>query len=162
MGAPDGRGDAPGPYGRGSFVVVHEFMWRDLGLSGAALLVYARAFGFCRSGGTFYESKSHLAGYLGLSERTVFRAVSDLLGAGLLVEVGEIDLGYGRLVKEYSIDRSAVPTGEAGWRPDDMSGGWEGRHDMSSGRSPEPPDRLAGGGMSGCHPISKEDNQAFR
>ena len=35
---------------KGGFVVVHEFMWKDLGLAGVALLVYARVFGFCRHG----------------------------------------------------------------------------------------------------------------
>ena len=61
------------------FVVAHRFMWRDYGLSGVTLLVYARIYGFCRDGGEFYESRAATADFLGTTPRTVTRAVDELL-----------------------------------------------------------------------------------
>lgn len=69
-----------------SFVVVYRFMWDYLGLSGIPLLLYARIFGFCRGPEKcFYESKSNTAAFLGVSERTVFRAMATLTKANLIV-----------------------------------------------------------------------------
>lgn len=86
------------------FVVVQEFMWKDLGLSGVALLVFARVFGFCRHGsGDFYESKARTAAFFGVNERTVFRAMRELIERGLLVEVGTYELGSGRKTKAYRV-----------------------------------------------------------
>lgn len=47
------------------FVVVRRFMWKDLGLSGVTLMVYARICGFCESGAEFYDGRSSTAGLLG-------------------------------------------------------------------------------------------------
>ena len=70
---------------RDEFVVVHRFMIEELGLSGAALLVYARIYGFCRAGNRdFYESKPKTAEFLGLSERTVFHSIRELTAKGLI------------------------------------------------------------------------------
>lgn len=41
----------------GSFVVVHEFMAKGLGLKGNDLIVYARIFGFANAGKPYFESK---------------------------------------------------------------------------------------------------------
>lgn len=57
------------------FVVAHRFMWRDYGLSGVALLVYAHIYGFCRDGGVSYESKATTADFLGTTPRTVTRGI---------------------------------------------------------------------------------------
>ena len=70
---------------RDEFVVVHRFMIEELGLRGAALLVYARIYGFCRAGNRdFYESKPKTAEFLGLSERTVFHSIRELTAKGLI------------------------------------------------------------------------------
>ena len=53
------------------FVLVWDFMGRDLGLKNADLVVYARIFGFENSGKAFYESKSGTARFFGLSERAL-------------------------------------------------------------------------------------------
>ena len=42
----------------GSFVVVHEFMAKGLGLKGNDLIVYARIFGFANAGKPYFESKA--------------------------------------------------------------------------------------------------------
>ena len=89
------------------FVVVHRFMIEELGLRGAALLVYARIYGFCRAGNRdFYESKPKTAEFLGLSERTVFHSIRELTARGLIYEVGSHELGVGRSTKVYRIARA--------------------------------------------------------
>ena len=68
------------------FVLVWDFMGRDLGLKNADLVVYARIFGFENSGKAFYESKSGTARFFGLSERAVFDAVKRLKEKDLIME----------------------------------------------------------------------------
>ncbi len=80
-----GRPEAFDLAGHG-FVLVWDFMGRDLGLKNADLVVYARIFGFENSGKAFYESKSGTARFFGLSERAVFDAVKRLKAKGLIVE----------------------------------------------------------------------------
>ena len=55
-------------------LVLYPFMWEEFELQGTILLVYARVFGFCKRGGSFYESRASTASYLGVSERSVIRA----------------------------------------------------------------------------------------
>ena len=82
-----GKSKAGGPRGPDSFLVVHPFMWRALDLKGVELLVFARAYGFCKNGGTFYESRAGTAAYLGISERSVTRAIGSLVGRGILIDL---------------------------------------------------------------------------
>ena len=97
---------------RDEFVVVHRFMIEELGLKGATLLVYARIYGFCeKSNRDFYESKPKTAEFLGLSERTVFQSIKELIAKGLINEVGSHELGVGRSTKVYRIARA--PSAEA-------------------------------------------------
>lgn len=72
---PKGR-DGPSPR---EFTAVRHFMMADLGLSGLPLLVYARIFGFCNAGCGYFESKGGLARFLNVQERSVHRAIRDLL-----------------------------------------------------------------------------------
>lgn len=51
-----------------AFLVLHPFMWKELGLKGTTLLVFARIYGFCKDGGTFYESRRRTATYIGVSD----------------------------------------------------------------------------------------------
>ena len=74
---PRGR-DGPSPR---EFTAVRHFMMADLGLSGLPLLVYARIFGFCDAGCGYFESKGGLARFLNVQERSVHRAIRDLLVA---------------------------------------------------------------------------------
>ena len=75
---PKGR-DGPSPR---EFTTVRHFMMADLGLSGLPLLVYARIFGFCDAGCGYFESKGGLARFLNVQERSVHRAIRDLLDRG--------------------------------------------------------------------------------
>lgn len=81
---PRGR-DGPSPR---EFTAVRHFMMADLGLSGLPLLVYARIFGFCDAGCGYFESKGGLARFLNVQERSVHRAIRDLLDRGLIEECG--------------------------------------------------------------------------
>lgn len=142
------------------FLVIHEFMWKDLGLSGVTLLVFARAYGFCEHGsGDFYESKARTAEFFGVSERTVFRAMRELVGRGLLVEVGAYELGNGRKTKAYRICREAVPSRMA--PHDRLAGGGHRQHDKPSCAQRVGHDSLSPSPMTCCHPIHKRDNKAF-
>lgn len=70
-----------------TFLILHPFMWRDLELRGNELLVFARVRGFCKNGGTFYESRARTADYLGISERSVIRSIGSLASKGLIIEM---------------------------------------------------------------------------
>ncbi len=152
--------DGPGSV---EYVAVHGFMMRDLGLSGLPLLVYARIYGFNASGLEFYESKPHLAAFLGTTERSVYRALSDLLGAGLVEERGEHVPRRGHRTKVYGIVADRLPAGAPLTRIHDKSSGVP---PPTPGRtSPEGavfPDVPSGEGMTRCHPIRKRDNEDFR
>lgn len=75
----------------GSFVVVHEFMAKGLGLKGNDLIVYARIFGFANAGKPYFESKAGSAGFCGISKRAAFSVVSRLKARGLIEEVEPCD-----------------------------------------------------------------------
>lgn len=81
------------------YVVVHGFMIRDLGLSGLPLLVYARICGFNAFRLELYESESHLAAFLGMTERSVYRALSELMNLGLIEENSFHEPGRGHKTK---------------------------------------------------------------
>lgn len=72
---------------KGAFLVLRPFMWEEFGLRGVELLVYGRIHGFCKDGGVFFESRAATAAYLGISERSVIRAVGSLEDHGLIAEV---------------------------------------------------------------------------
>ena len=75
----------------GSFVVVHEFMAKGLGLKGNDLIVYARIFGFANAGKPYFESKAGSAGFCGISKRAAFSVVSRLKTRGLIEEIEPCD-----------------------------------------------------------------------
>lgn len=93
-----------------AFLVLHPFMWKELRLKGAALLVFARIYGFCKDGGTFYESRKRTATYLGVSERSVIRAVSELEQRGLIAEAGSDWTRDGMTTRSYVLGHRAMRT----------------------------------------------------
>lgn len=101
---PRGR-DGPSPR---EFTAVRHFMMADLGLSGLPLLVYARIFGFCDAGCGYFESKGNLARFLNVQERSVHRAIRDLLDRGLIEECGVHAPARGHATKRYRIVRERV------------------------------------------------------
>ena len=114
---PRGR-DGPSPR---EFTAVRHFMMADLGLSGLPLLVYARIFGFCDAGCGYFESKGGLARFLNVQERSVHRAIRDLLDRGLIEECGVHAPARGHATKRYRIVRERLPPGALA-TPDDSSG----------------------------------------
>ena len=126
-----------------SFLVVHRFMWGRLGLSGTTLLVFARIYGFCSGGGEFYESKPNTAAFLGISERTVFRAISELLARGLIEETGTRRARSGA-TKRYALTERALPA-----------------HDGPSPHGGGSHDKVPWRGETACHPIRKSENKHY-
>ena len=155
----------PGKRVDDEFVVAHRFMWRDHGLSGVTLLVYARIYGFCKDGGEFFESRGATAEFLGTTPRTVTRAIDELLEAGLICEAGTRETGNGRRTRSYRImDRieseSRLATHDEP-SPDETSPD-EPSPDKTSSLKALNPDGSSGLPVTGCHPIKKEDNKWFR
>lgn len=115
---PRGR-DGPSPR---EFTAVRHFMMADLGLSGLPLLVYARIFGFCDAGCGYFESKGGLARFLNVQERSVHRAIRDLLDRGLIEECGVHALARGYATKRAVPHRAREAaarsaTARAKWPP---------------------------------------------
>ena len=106
-------------------------LWKELGLKGTALLVFARIYGFCRDGGTFYESRKRTSTYLGVSERSVIRAVSELEQRGLIAETGGEWARDGMTTRSYVLGHRAKRTSCA---PDKSSAS---KHGGDDGMSPE-------------------------
>ena len=154
---PRGR-DGPSPR---EFTAVRHFMMADLGLSGLPLLVYARIFGFCDGGCDYFESKANLARFLNVQERSVHRAIRDLLDRGLIEECGVRVPARGHATKRYRIVRERLPP-EALTTHDGSSGFPTRKGDEMSGFPARTPDEMAGKPLTVCHPISKRDNEDFR
>ena len=67
------------------YFTIHRFMTRDLGLRGAALVVYAIIYSFSYDGiGTFFGTRDVLADYAGISISTVGKILNDLTKSGLI------------------------------------------------------------------------------
>lgn len=124
-----------------AFLILHPFMWKELGLKGTVLLVFARIYGFCKDGGTFYESRRRTATYLGMSERSVIRAVSELEQRGLIDEAGGDWTRDGMTTRSYVLGHRAMRTSCASDKlspPDRLSASKQGRDDgMSSEGVPD-------------------------
>lgn len=132
-----------------AFLILRPFMWKELGLKGAVLLVFARIYGFCKDGGTFYESRRRTATYLGMSERSVIRAVSELEQRGLIAEAGGEWARDGMTTRSYVLGHRAMRVFCASDKlspPDRSSASGQGRGD---GMSPE--------GVPDWHLKSKEE-----
>ena len=63
---------------------IYRFMTRDLGLRGAELLVFALIYSFTVTVGEFSGSRAYVAETVGVSERTVDRAMRELTAKGLI------------------------------------------------------------------------------
>lgn len=144
------------------FVVAHRFMWRDHGLSGVTLMVYARIYGFCRDGGEFYESREATAEFLGTSARTVTRAIDALVKEGLIRETGTRETPGGRRTRCYRLAEASEPSHDNpspdNPSPDEPS---PPPPDNPSPRQATNPDGSSGLPVTGCHPIRKVDNKWF-
>lgn len=119
------------------FIVVYQFMWKSLGLSGVTLSVFARIYSFCRDGTSeFYESRTKTAEFLGTTARTVTRSVNELVSRGLVVQTGTRTSPSGNVTRSYRLgyavhdipappDESPLPdeaSDDGALNPDDSSG----------------------------------------
>ena len=68
-------------------------MTQDLGLRGATLQVFALIYSFTRAVGKFSGSRAYIADTVGVTAKTVDRAIGELSTRGLLVRREE-RLGY--------------------------------------------------------------------
>ncbi len=64
---------------------VYRFMTQELGLRGAALQVFAVIYSFTRAVGEFSGSREYLADTVGISIKTVDRAIGELNSRGLIM-----------------------------------------------------------------------------
>lgn len=136
---------------RDAFLVIHPFMWRELGLKGTQLLVFARVYGFCKGGGIFFESRQRTASYLGISERSVIRAIGDLADRGLLAETGGTWFPDGFATRSYVLGDAVLRLANDKLAPPDKTDA-----------SPLPgDDGLSFEAVTDWHLISKEENKGF-
>ena len=64
---------------------VYRFMTRELGLRGAELQVFALIYSFTVAVGEFSGSRTYVAETVGVTERTVDRALRELCHRGLII-----------------------------------------------------------------------------
>lgn len=141
------------PRGPDSFLLLYPFMWRDLDLKGVELLVFARTFGFCKNGGSFYESRAKTSSYLGISERSVTRAIGSLVERGILIDVDPTASLDGISTRTYRLSEQAeeasrLSTTDKLSPPDELS-----FHDGLTGEDP------SGEGVTGWHLKSKAESK---
>lgn len=146
--------------GGDEFIVVHRFMLQDLELKGIPLLLYARVYGFCRSGFTYYESRPAAARALNTTPRSLIRAANELTERGLIVCVGEHLSASGSVTKEYVISEDALKGDAAraiaSHPPDETSPTDKlAPPDDSSPFDDVNPDGTSGYPVTGCHPKRK-------
>lgn len=80
---------------------IHSFMVRELGLSGAALTIYAVIYSFSSQGkGTFFASREELAEFAGVGVWTVTNTLKELVNSDLIY----IAKGKKHEHKEYRIN----------------------------------------------------------
>lgn len=71
----------------GSYIVIQEFMCRDLKLSGNELVVYAVVHGFSQDGKSyFYGGAKYISEKYNITERTVYSILDNLTKQGLLLK----------------------------------------------------------------------------
>lgn len=136
------------------FLVIHDFMLKKLKLKGNTLLVFARIFGFCKGGGTFFESRAATARFLGISERSVIRSVGELEACGLIIEVEGNDMTPSS-TRCYVVGNIPDHTGD-NLSDDEMS-----PPDKSAPSDASRADNLSLQDLPDCHLISKRENKDF-
>ena len=102
-----------------NYIVVQGWMRSEMGLSGAALMVYAVIYGFSQTGNCYYSgSIDYLAEWAGVKRRQVISILKDLSESGY-VEKSEV--GYNRF--RYRTDREMVRNARREWCKNDTIDG---------------------------------------
>lgn len=94
-----------------NYILIQGWMRTEMGLSGAALMVYATIFGFSQTGNCYYSgSIDYLAEWAGVKRRQVISILKDLTESGY-IEKNEV--GYNRF--RYRTDRDMVRNARRKW-----------------------------------------------
>ena len=102
-----------------NYVLIQGWMRTEMGLSGAALMVYATIYGFSQTGNCYYSgSIDYLAEWAGVKHRQVIRILKDLTESGY-IEKNEV--GYNRF--RYRTDREMVRNARREWCKNDTIDG---------------------------------------
>lgn len=137
------------------FIIVRPFMLHELGLKGTQLLVFARIYGFCKGGGRFFESRARTARMLNVSERSVIRAIGELVDRELIEEAGAEWIPDGYSTRAYCLGfeaiRAELPRANDKMSPPDKHG--EGSRSADDG--------VSGEAVTDWHLIRKRDNKDF-
>ena len=102
-----------------NYILIQGWMRSEMGLSGAALLVYATIYGFSQTGNCYYSgSIDYLSEWAGVKRRQVISILKDLTESGY-IEKDEV--GYNRF--RYRTDRDMVRNARREWCKNDTIDG---------------------------------------
>ena len=102
-----------------NYIVIQGWMRAEMGLSGAALMVYAVIYGFSQTGNCYYSgSIDYLAEWAGVQRRQVMRILKELTESGYIEKT---EAGYNRF--RYRTDREMVRNAHRRWCHNDTIDG---------------------------------------
>ena len=102
-----------------NYILIQGWMRSEMGLSGAALMVYATIYGFSQTGNCYYSgSIDYLAEWAGVKRRQVMRILKELTEAGYIEKT---EAGYNRF--RYRTDREMVRNAHRRWCHNDTIDG---------------------------------------
>ena len=102
-----------------NYILIQGWMRTEMGLSGAALMVYATIYGFSQTGNCYFTgSIDYLAEWAGVKRRQVINILKNLTESGY-VEKSEV--GYNRF--RYRTDREMVRNARREWCKNDTIDG---------------------------------------
>ena len=102
-----------------NYILIQGWMRTEMGLSGAALMVYATIYGFSQTGNCYYSgSIDYLADWAGVQRRQVMRILKELTEAEYIEKT---EAGYNRF--RYRTDREMVRNAHRRWCHNDTIDG---------------------------------------
>ena len=102
-----------------NYILIQGWMRTEMGLSGAALMVYATIYGFSQTGNCYYSgSINYLAEWAGVKRRQVISILKNLTESGYIEKK---EVGYNRF--HYRTDREMVRNARREWCKNDTIDG---------------------------------------
>ena len=100
--------------------IVYDFMNRDLGISGATVILYALIYSFTMAGSDCHGSVAYMAKRIGVSETTVKRGLKTLLSKGLIIKRADKSLRTNIYVANLSVlsKKDRIPVQDDDLLPD--------------------------------------------
>ena len=89
--------------------IVYDFMSRDLGISGAAVKIYALIYSFTVAGGDCHGSTEYMANRIGVSTKTVKRGLKLLMERNLIIKLPDTTRRTNTYIANLKILNSNVP-----------------------------------------------------